>query len=492
MRLIKFPALIIVIGLLLSLSACSKTDKVIIYATARSGGWLWARPDPDAEKGEIGGYAVFKNVYNLEQKPKLAVDLGNWFNETPEGYLTKGQAAIDCMNAIPYAVSSLGIADLALAPKDLQKLVKTAAFPVIASNLYLKTGKKPEFIKSLQLLLLGKTKIGFLSVTVMDPDRPNTPKYLANYKFEKESYELQRSLKALKDAGADITALLLNINPKKPAGKGFYTAFFARLPRLDLIITDDPALKKPSRINKAWLVPVPSKMASAARIELSIDPAGGRLLKAGYKLLPLEKEKYGQDPETLKIVSRHREKILKHFSKRLGTAADDLNRSDKSPDSPLGGFTADCVRRWARTNGAIINNAILAGDIAKGAVTVGDLYRVLPYDTSVVFVKIRGEDLRRAIEETVSKDISVSGLQVRMKGQSVDSLLIEGTPLAANRIYRVAVPDSIVNDKDYTLLSSATEFANSHRFLREVIGWCFSRRRTALKPAGGRIIREQQ
>jgi hypothetical protein len=96
------------------------------------------------------------------------------------------------------------------------------------------------------------------------------------------------------------------------------------------------------------------------------------------------------------------------------------------------------------------------------------------------------------MQETVSKDISVSGLEIRVKGESVDRFLIEGKPVIPNRIYRVAVPDSIVNDKEYALLSSATEFANSRRFLREVIGWCFSSQRTTLKPDGGRIIREQQ
>ncbi|MBU2572958.1 MAG: 5'-nucleotidase C-terminal domain-containing protein [Elusimicrobia bacterium] len=478
-------------GLLLSLTACAKTDKVIIYATARSGGWLWARPDPDSKKGEMGGYAVFKKIYDLEKKPKLAVDLGNWFNETPEGYLTKGRAALDCMNAIPYAVSSLGPEDLALAPKDLEKLVRIATFPVIASNLYLKTNKKPGFIKSRQILVSGKTKIGFFAVTVMDPDRPNTPKYLTNYKFEKESYEIERSIKALKDAGADIMVLLLDINAKKKTGKGYYAAFFSRLPPIDLIITDDPAVKKPLRINNSWIIPAPSKMSSAARIELSVDPRSGRLLKANHKLMLLDKEKYGQDPATLETVMRHRGFVSKHFLKRIGTALGDIKRSEKGLDSPLGNFTADCIKRWARSNGAIINNAILAGDIAKGAVTLGDLYRVLPHDTSVVFVKIRGEDLKRAVEETISKDISVSGIEAHMRGRTVDRLLINGRPLFPNRIYRLAVPDSMVNDKEYTLLSSATEFANSRRSLREVLGWCFSRQKTVPKPGGARIIREQ-
>lgn len=487
---LKFSARAALAGaFLLALSACAKTDKLVIYATARGGGWLWARPGGAPEQGDAGGYAVFKKVYDLETKPKLAVDLGNWFNETPEGFLTKGQAAAECMNTVPYAVSALGTEDLTLAPKDLEKLVKVATFPVVASNLYLKAGKKPDFVKSQQLLTAGKTKVGFLSVIVMDPDRPNTPRYLPNYRFEKESYEIERSIKALKDAGADVTVLLMGINAKKKARKDFYTAFFAKLPRLDLIITDDPNLKKPARVNKSWLIPAPPGLLSAARIELSIDPATGHMLSADHELIGLDVKKYGQDAATLAAIAKHRAYALKHFARRIGTAADDLKRAAAGADSALGNFTADCARRWARTNAAIVNNSILSGDIPKGDVTLGDLRRVLPFETSVVFVKIRGEDLERAVQEMISKDISVSGLDIRVKGDAVDGLLIEGRPVAPNHIYHVAVPDSIVNDKEYTLLSSATEFANSRTLLREAVRWCFSKYRTVPKPTGGRIVR---
>lgn len=475
---------------LLLLSACSKTDKLTIYATARSGGWLWARPEPGSQKtAETGGYAVLRKVYDLEKGPKLAVDLGNWFSETPEGYLTKGAAAAACMNAIPYAVSALGPEDLTLSPADLEKLVRASSFTVLASNLYLRSNKKPAFIKSQQVITAGGTRLGFLAVSVMDPERFNVQRHLPNYKLEKESYEIERALKALKEGGAQVTVLLLGVNPKKPAGKDFHAAFLGKLPRLDLVITDDPGLGKPLRVKKTWVVPAPSRLAAAGRIELSIEPGTGRLTGVRARNLRLEKDKYGEDAGVLETVNRQRAVITKLFSRRVGAAAADILKTEGSA-SPLGNFTADCVKRWARSDAAIVNNPVLGGDILKGPVTAGDLYRVLPFDTSVVFVKIRGEDLKHAIEN-VSRDISVSGMEIRMQGPAVERLSIGGEPVRPDRIYRVAVPDAIVNDKDYSLLSNATEFANSRRFLREVLGWCFSRQAVTPKPDLNRIIRTE-
>jgi len=475
--------------ILFSLSACSRTDKITIYATARSGGWLWARPDPNArgKAGEIGGYAVLRKVYDQEKNPKLAVDLGNWFSETPEGYLTKGTAVADCMNAVPYAVSALGPEDLTLSPADLEKLVRASSCAVLASNLYLRTDKKPSFLKSQQIISRGGVRIGFIAVTVMDPDKFGVRRYLPNYKLEKESYEIERSLRVLKEGGADVIVLLLGINPQKQAGQDFYSSFLCKLPRLDLVITDDPGLKKPLRIGRTWIVSAPHKLAAAARIELALDPGTSRLVRVRAADIRLEKDKYGEDKAALETVSRQRGTVTKLFSRRVGAISADMLKYEGSA-SPLGNFTADCIRRWARSNAAIINNSVLGGDLRTGPVTAGDLYRVLPFDTSVVFVKIRGEDLKSAIE-TVSGDISVSGMEIRMQGPGVDRLMIEGEPVRPGQIYRVAVPDSIVNDKDYSLLSSATEFANSKRLLREVLGWCFSRRTVTPKPDLERITR---
>ena len=484
-RLLCFVAPLI----LLSFTACSRTDKITIYATARAGGWLWARAEPGAvgKTEEVGGYAVLRKVYSQEKNPKLAVDLGNWFSETPEGYLTKGLAAAECMNTIPYAVSALGPEDLTLSPANLEKLVRASSCSVLASNLYLRDNKKPPYLKSQHIVSRNGIRIGFLSVIVMDPDKFGVLRYLPSYKFEKESYEIERSLKALKDDGAGLTVLLLGINPKKQAGEGFYASFLHKLPQLDLVITDDPGLKKTLRLGRTWIVTAPHKLAAVARIELSLDPDTKRLIRVKAAAIRLKKDRYGEDNSALETVNRQRGAIVRLFSRRVGAVSADILKREGSV-SPLGNFTADCIKRWARSDASIINNSVLGGDILKGPVTAGDLRRVIPFDASVVFVKIRGGDLKSAIE-TVSGDISVSGMEIRMQGTGVDRLMLGGEPVRPERIYRVAVPDSIVNDNDYSLLSSATEFANSKRLLREVLGWCFSRQAVTPKPDINRITK---
>gem|GEM_PF-807574 len=465
------------------LQSCSRKADITIFATAHSGDWLWK-----GRGGQSGGYATLRRIYELEKGPKLAVDLGNWLGETPEGYLTRGAAAAACMNAVPYSVSALGPEDLVLAPAELEKLAKAASFPVVASNLYLRDDKKPAFLKTHYIAALGGTRVGFLAVTIMDPAKFGVQRYLPNYKFEKESYEMERALRSLRNGGARVTVLLLVLNPRKPVPRDFYESFLKSAPRPDLIITDDPGLKKPKKHGKTWVAPVPHELAAAARIGLSIDPGTGRLSGVAAGIIELDKTRRGESPSVVSVIAEQRGTARRMLARRAGSAAAALKRSEGAA-SPLGDFTADCVRRWARSNAAIINNSVLGGDLAGGTVTTGDLYKVLPVDTSVVFVKIRGEDLKSAIEN-ISGDISVSGMEIGFRGAGIEKLEIEGEPVRPGRIYRIAVPDAIVTDQDFSLLASATEFANSRRSLREVLGWCFSRRTVPPGPDRKRITRE--
>ena len=202
--------------LLLGAGACAKKDEVVIFATGRSQGRLWTEEEPGSAV-RSGGFAVFKTIYDSEKLPKLAVDTGNWFSATREGWLTRGRSTLACLNAVPYAAAAPGLEDLSLSPQELEKLAQSSALPLLASNLYLKTNKKPAFLSSSRIAEAGGRKIGFFSVIISSPSSPNKPKYLPNYKLEKETYEAQKAIKALRDGGAQLVVMLLSVNPKEKA-----------------------------------------------------------------------------------------------------------------------------------------------------------------------------------------------------------------------------------------------------------------------------------
>lgn len=360
--------------------------------------------------------------------------------------------------------------------------------PLLASNLYLKTNKKPAYLSSSLIAEAGGRKIGFFSLIISSPSSPNNPRYLPNYKLEKETYEAQKAIKALRDGGAQLIVLLLSVNPKERAPQAFFRNLLALLPRIDLVITDEPAIKKPFRTDRAWVAGAGLGLASAARLALKVDRATGRLKDLDWELLRLDAAEYGEDPGMLKVIDGYRKSAAAHFSKRAGFLASALPLSDRDL-TPAADFTADCMRRWARTDAAVVGLRETAAGFSSGTVTAGDLYAAFPQDSSVVFVKIRGDDLERALAGLQPGEISVSGLRLFLKDGALERADTGSGPLAPGHIYRLAVPDSLVTGRENPLLSSAMEFANSRQNLREVVRWCFSRQSSFARPAGGRIIR---
>jgi len=478
---------VLLAALLLGAGACTEKEQIVIFATGRSQGRLWAEDAP-GPFGKTGGFAVFKSLYAAEKRPKLAVDLGNWFSATPEGWLTRGRSTLACLNEVPYAAAAPGIEDLVLTQQELEKLAKASAMPLLASNLYLKTNKKPDFLLSSRIVEAGGHKLGIFSLLIASPSSPNKPRYLPNYKLEKETFEAQKAIKTLRDGGAQLIVMLLGVNPREQASQDFFRDLLSKLPKVDLVITDEPSVKKPFKAGRTWVAGAGLEMASAARLELTLDRTTGRLTDLDWKKVALGAGKYGEDAGMLKVIDGFRKAAAAHFSKRVGYLNAALPLHDGGV-SPAADFAADCMVRWAKTNAAIIGLREPAAGFSSGTVTVGDLYSSFPLDSSVVFVKIRGDDLERALAGLQPGEISVSGLRLFIKDGALERVESDSGPLVPGRIYRLAVPDSLVSGRENPLLSSAMEFANSRRYLREIVGWCFSRQKSFARPAGGRIVK---
>lgn len=131
---------------------------------------------------------------------------------------------------------------------------------------------------------------------------------------------------------------------------------------------------------------------------------------------------------------------------------------DKNADSPLGNLLTDLVREATGTDVAVIPGGSLKDDIEPGPVDVGEVYSAFPFESHVVKVDLKGSDLKKLMEESVSlvakKVMQVSGLQVtfnpdRPAGQRLVEVRQEdGTPIRDDQTYRVAADDFLLAGGD--------------------------------------------
>lgn len=94
------------------------------------------------------------------------------------------------------------------------------------------------------------------------------------------------------------------------------------------------------------------------------------------------------------LVAPYRREMMREFGLVIGEAATDLVVG--RPNSTLGFWLCDELIKKAKDSSyfknepvvAFINVGGLRADLPKGAITVGDIYKVMPFDNRMVFLKL--------------------------------------------------------------------------------------------------------
>ena len=107
--------------------------RIAVYHTNDIHGWIMSRPAQsfgDDPKRLIGGMAALAQWVRRDKGPKLLLDAGDWFQGTPEGTLTKGEASAACFNALGYDAVVVGNHDFDLGQQRLQEFIGRISTPV--------------------------------------------------------------------------------------------------------------------------------------------------------------------------------------------------------------------------------------------------------------------------------------------------------------------------------------------------------------------------
>ncbi len=125
----------------------------------------------------------------------------------------------------------------------------------------------------------------------------------------------------------------------------------------------------------------------------------------------------------------------------------------KQPESALGNFLADCITQMAekkfnrKVDAGFINQGGIRSYLAKGNITLGKIFEIMPFDNLLVLQEMKGSVLRLLLDKTAADGgwpVSV-GLQMRIKEKKAIQITIAGKPLDENAVYVIANSDYVAN-----------------------------------------------
>lgn len=138
----------------------------------------------------------------------------------------------------------------------------------------------------------------------------------------------------------------------------------------------------------------------------------------------------------------------------LGEAAVSLEKY--IPESPLMNFAADALLEMsqhyssAEVDIAITNKGGLRSNIAAGTVTFGDIYNVFPFENTLAFLTLTGEQLLQLCREVASvggEAIAGMRLVITPEGELL-GVTVGGKPVDPAGEYRIATSDYLAQGND--------------------------------------------
>ncbi len=477
--------------------------KIRVYHTNDVHGWIMSRPDKFQTNRPIGGAAAFAALVGKETGPKLVLDAGDWWQGTPEGSLTKGEAVADVFNAIGYDAIAIGNHEYDAGAERLRALIGQMKMPVLSANTFGDDGQLVPWVRPWIIKEVAGVKLGVFGLTTSHMRALAFKKNIAGLDFRREVDAARGAVRALKKAGATVIIALthMGLEGEKQAFEGDQT-LAREVPGIDLIVGghSHTFLNRPIRgENGTLIVQAGSYLVKAGRATLEIDPKTKTATASSAELIELWPDRVGEDPEVKAIVARHMEAVGKVFETVIATAPALMGR-EGDRENALGDWMADCYRESLGVDAALQNGGGIRAEIPAGPVTLRSIFNVMPFDNALVKLSMKGVDLRAVFDHGLGLEriAQVSGANIeydpaKPAGERIAAVAVGGAPFDDARVYSIATLDFLTNGggDGYSVFDRFVSSEATGALARDLLNECARKQGVVLAPAIGRLRRKE-
>jgi 2',3'-cyclic-nucleotide 2'-phosphodiesterase (5'-nucleotidase family) len=422
-------------------------------------------------------------------KPTLLLSAGDMIQGNNWANLVLAESVIEWMNEMRFDAMVLGNHEFDFGQEVLKKRISETRFPILGSNVEGLIGIKPFEIKELKGI-----KVGIIGVVTEDVPLATHPRNVAGIEFISPMKIVEKYIKELKNQ-VDVMVVLSHIG--YPADR----VLAEKVEGIDVIVGGHSHTKvtNPVNIGKTLIVQVWEHGKALGVVDLTIKD--GKVIWSQGRLEEIKPEDGREDRATLALLNKYKEKVDAVLNEKIGEAEMDLDGENvRKRETNLGNFIADIMRRASGADITLINGGAIRTSIKKGKVRVKHIYSVLPFDNTIVAIKLTGRQIREALEHGVSavedeegRFPQVSGLTFtyslsEKRGSRIKEIIVSGRPIDLDKEYVVATNDflaaggdgykafgeTLQSSRDFSIMEGMSKgekifYNDSGRGLRDVV-----------------------
>ncbi len=430
----------------------------------------------------VGGIAEIATIIR-SVKPDLMLDAGDISTGTFLADEFKGQPTIEAMNRIGYTAGAIGNHEFDYGQEALRQRLREAKFPVLSANIQTPIDE----IRKYAVVAAKGIRFGIVGLTTNELKTQSHPKNVGNVTVLDTVKTLEQLLPEVRKKSDFIIAL---VHLEDAEEKRIASAF----PEIRLIIGGHTH----STLGPVWLgqTLVAKTGVSGANVgRVDLDFENKKLKHIDGKLIPVRN--VPPEREVLKALKVFQDKVSVKMAEVVGEASNELTYS-RTVESPLADLIADSFRERGKTQIGLHNVGGIRQRISKGKITWGNVFEVLPFQNTMVTLKLTGAQLRKSLERGLVSIVglpAVSGIRVQLdrtkpEGQQVVSLTLpDGTPVEDSKLYSMTTNDFVVAGGDgYTELAKGTDIVDTGVYLRDVLVDYIKARRVLTPATDGRML----
>ncbi len=345
----------------------------------------------------------------------LVLNAGDVFQGSLFYTTYKGAAEAEFMELIGFDAMAVGNHEFDDGPDGLAGFLDRVSFPVVSSNLDVsRDNRLAGRVAKHAVLEVGGRRVGIVSALTVDTIEIASPGPTVT--FQDEIDGLKAAVAELEGEGVNIILALTHVGLPRDL------EIAAMVPGIDAVIgghshtylsSSDPKRRGayPTWVTRPDGTAVPVVQAYAygkylGHLQLEFD-AAGTLLHAGGDALLIDAS-VAPDPAVAARVAALAGPIDEMKARVVAEAAEAIDGSRencRARECQMGNLVADAMLARTRAQGiqiAIQNGGGLRASIPAGAVTMGQILAVLPFQNTLATFQLSGAGIRAALENGVS------------------------------------------------------------------------------------------
>jgi 2',3'-cyclic-nucleotide 2'-phosphodiesterase (5'-nucleotidase family) len=365
-------------------------------------------------------------------QPFLVLSGGDMWTGPALSTWYEGESMIDVMNAMGYQAAAIGNHDFDYGQESLRERRSQASYPFLSANIRRKDdGSVPDFVQPFTTLEVNGIHIGLVGLTTVETPIDTHPGYVADLYFLPYEQALREVVPQVRSAGADLVLVLGHICTSEMERLAPAAAELG----IPIIFGGHCHEETNEVVSGVTLVQSGSFMINYVRIALLFDTVSRQVIEIESSLQRNQTRRADEDLQAR--IAGWRQRSDPGLWETIGFVGEKID--SQSPQ-----MAALLTQAWlsAYPQGQIaIASPRYVQSIPAGVITPATVISTLPTENQLVDVQLTGAQ----VLEVISKNQPVVG------GIKEEDIYVfeDGSPLLADSIYHVVMPDVLVEGGNY-------------------------------------------